>query len=223
MAMYLRKISCWSKKVHRQPSWMEASIWPWLRINPRRCEALCELDEVTREKLSNTWQRSDRTSVGRVCDRHEVKPNRKFDSVRGLVDRSFRRARPRFSIQFSISSAVIVRNRRIEPKFGLLNLSIIRGLICSIVQKTCPNIASFDLLVLKYGVNGKTVTCLPSGSSFWRAFRPTNPGNLLSQNRLWTIGRISEKNSFVTRLVLAHRPVLAHFHPCRPTFCSILL
>ena len=74
-------------------------------------------------KLSNTWQRSDRTSVGRFCDRHEVKPNRKFDSVRGLVDRNFRTVRPRFSIQFSISSPVIVRNRRIEPKFGLLNLS----------------------------------------------------------------------------------------------------
>ena len=25
-----------------------------LRINPRRCEAWCELDEGTREKLSNT-------------------------------------------------------------------------------------------------------------------------------------------------------------------------
>ena len=95
-----------------------------LRINPRRCEAWCELDEVTREKLSNTWKRSDRTSVGRFCDRHEVKPNRKFDSVRGLVDRNFRTVRPRFSIQFSISSPVIVRNRRIEPIFGLLNLSI---------------------------------------------------------------------------------------------------
>ena len=97
----------------------------WLRINPRRCEveAWCELDEVTREKLSNTWQRSDRTSVRMFCDRHEVKPNRKFDSVRGLVDRNFRTVRPRFSIQFSISSPVIVRNRRIEPKFGLLNLS----------------------------------------------------------------------------------------------------
>ena len=93
-----------------------------LRINPRKCEA-CELDEVSREKLSNTWQRSDRTSEGRFCDRHEVKPNRKFDSVRGLVDRNFRTVRPRFSIQFSISSPVIVRNRRIEPKFGLLNLS----------------------------------------------------------------------------------------------------
>ena len=94
-----------------------------LRINPRRCEAWCELDEVTREKLSNTWQRSDRTSVGRFCHRHEVKPNRKFDSVRGLVDRNFRTVRKGFSIQFSISSPVIVRNRRIEPKFGLLNLS----------------------------------------------------------------------------------------------------
>ena len=90
-----------------------------LRINPRRCEAWSELDEVTREKLSNTWQRSDQTSVGRFCDRHEVQPNRKFDSVRGLVDRNFRTVRPRFSIQFSISSPVIVRNRRIEPKFGL--------------------------------------------------------------------------------------------------------
>ena len=68
-------------------------------------------------------QRSDRTSVGRFCDRHEVKPNRKFDSVRGLVDRNFRTVRPRFSIQFSISSPVIVRNHRIEPKFNLLNLS----------------------------------------------------------------------------------------------------
>ena len=95
-----------------------------LRINPRRCEAWCELDEVTREKLSNTWQRSDRTSVGRFCDRQEVKPNRKFDSVRVLVDRNFRMVRPHFSIQFSTLSPVIVRNRWIEPKFGLLNLSI---------------------------------------------------------------------------------------------------
>ena len=106
---------------------MEASIWPcqtW--INPRRCEAWCELDEVTREN----WRIPDKgatglqTGVGRFCDRHEVKPNRKFDSVRALVDRNFRTVRPRFSIQFSISSPVIVRNRRIEPKFGLLNLSI---------------------------------------------------------------------------------------------------
>ena len=48
----------------------------------------------------------------------------RIDSVRGPVDRNFRTVRPRFSIQFSISSPVIVRNRRIEPKFGLLNLSI---------------------------------------------------------------------------------------------------
>ena len=53
----------------------------------------------------------------------DYKPNRKFDSVRGLVDQNFRTVRPRFSIQFSISSPVTVRNRRIEPKFGLLNLS----------------------------------------------------------------------------------------------------
>ena len=31
-------------------------------------------------------------------------------------------------------------------------------------QKIGPNIANFDLL--KYGVNGKTVTCLPLGSKF---------------------------------------------------------
>ena len=105
-----------------------------VRINPRRCEAWCELDEVTREKLSNTWQRSDRTSVGRFCDRHEVKPNRKFDSVQGLVDRNFRTVRPRFSIQFSISSPVIVRNRRIEPKFGLLNLSIVNKVLVSVCK-----------------------------------------------------------------------------------------
>ena len=28
MAMYLPKISCRSKTIHRQPSWMEASVWP---------------------------------------------------------------------------------------------------------------------------------------------------------------------------------------------------
>ena len=40
----------------------------------------------------------------------------------------------------------------------------IRGSPCSIFQKIGPNIAIFDLL--KYGVNGKTVTCLPLGSNF---------------------------------------------------------
>ena len=40
----------------------------------------------------------------------------------------------------------------------------IRGSPCSIFQKMGPNIAIFDLL--KYGVNGKTVTCLPLGSNF---------------------------------------------------------
>ena len=29
-----------------------------LRINPRRCETWCQLDEIAREKLSNTWHRS---------------------------------------------------------------------------------------------------------------------------------------------------------------------
>ena len=40
------------------------------------------------------------------------------------------RLRPRFSIQFSISSPVSVRNRRIEPKFGLLNLSTESKSVC---------------------------------------------------------------------------------------------
>ena len=40
----------------------------------------------------------------------------------------------------------------------------IRGSPCSIFQKMGPNIAIFDLL--KYGVNGKTGTCLPLGSNF---------------------------------------------------------
>ena len=40
----------------------------------------------------------------------------------------------------------------------------IRGSLCSIFQKMGPNVAIFDLL--KYGVNGKTVTCLPLGSNF---------------------------------------------------------
>ena len=38
------------------------------------------------------------------------------------------------------------------------------GSPCSIFLKMGPNIAIFDLL--KYGVNGKTVTCLPLGSNF---------------------------------------------------------
>ena len=40
----------------------------------------------------------------------------------------------------------------------------IRGSPCSIFQKMGSNIAIFDLL--KYGVNGKTVTCLPFGGNF---------------------------------------------------------
>ena len=34
---------------------------------------------------------------------------------------------------------------------------------------------------------------------------------------LWEKG-ISEKNPYVTGFVLAHRAILSHFHPCRPTF-----
>ena len=103
---------------------MEASIWP--------CQSSDKSSEVW--DMVSTWRgyerktveyltKERRTSVDMFCDRHEVKPNRKFDSVRGLVNRNFRTVRPHFSIQFSISSPVIVRNRRIEPKFGLLNLS----------------------------------------------------------------------------------------------------
>ena len=40
----------------------------------------------------------------------------------------------------------------------------IRGSPCQIFQKIGRNIAIFDLV--KYGVNGKTVTCLPLGSNF---------------------------------------------------------
>ena len=59
----------------------------------------------------------------RFLDRHELKPNRKFDLVRGQVDRNSGRFSRVFSIQFSISSLVIVRYRRIEPKFGSPNFS----------------------------------------------------------------------------------------------------
>ena len=124
--VYLPKISCRSKKIHRQPSWMEASLWP-CRTSDKSSEVwgmawTCNwrgyerkaVEYLTKEQPDFSWQ---------VCDPHEVKPNRKLDLVRGLADRNFRTVRPRFSIQFSISSPVIVRNRRIEPKFGLLNLS----------------------------------------------------------------------------------------------------
>ena len=40
----------------------------------------------------------------------------------------------------------------------------IRGSPCSVFQKMGPNIAIFDLV--KYGVIGKTVTCMPLGSNF---------------------------------------------------------
>ena len=41
----------------------------------------------------------------------------------------------------------------------------IRESQCSIFPKVGPNIAIFD--IVKYGVIGKTVTCLPSGSNFY--------------------------------------------------------
>ena len=64
------KISCRSKKlIVSLVEWKLQFGLVGLRINPRRCEAWCELDEVTREKLSNTWQRSDRTSE---LDRRQV-------------------------------------------------------------------------------------------------------------------------------------------------------
>ena len=134
MTMYLPKISCRSKKKKNSSSAqlngcfnLAFSDFGLILGGVRHGVNLTRLRE---KKLSNTWQRSDRTSEGRFCDRHEVKPNRKFDSVRGLVDRNFRTVRPRFSIQFSISSPVIVQNRRIEPKFGLLNLSITSVICC---------------------------------------------------------------------------------------------
>ena len=46
----------------------------------------------------------------------------------------------------------------------LENEKNIRGSPCSNFQKMGPNIAIFDLV--KYGVNEKTVTCLPLGSNF---------------------------------------------------------
>ena len=56
-----------------------------------------------------------------------MRSNRIENSIRfgAWSTETFGRFGPRFSIQFSISSPVIVRNRRIEPKFGLLNLSTV--------------------------------------------------------------------------------------------------
>ena len=55
-----------------------------------------------------------------------MRSNRIGYSVRAQVYRNFRTVRPHFSVKFSISSPVIVRYRRIEPKFGLLNFSDVR-------------------------------------------------------------------------------------------------
>ena len=104
--------------------------------SPRRSEARGQLDEVTRETVKHLPQELWTPNSGRsqFRDRHEAKPNRKFDSVRAQIYRNFRTVRPHFSVHFSISSLVIVRYRRIEPKFGLLNLS---NCVCVCV---CPRI-----------------------------------------------------------------------------------
>ena len=61
---------CWPCTCRKSPAEVKkkiiVSLVEWrlqfgllrLRINPRRCEIWCQLDEVTREKLSNTWQSS---------------------------------------------------------------------------------------------------------------------------------------------------------------------
>ena len=68
-----------------------------LRINPRRSETWWQLDEVTRENC-----RIADTGLPGVCRlRHEVKPNRRFESrfgSRGLVDRNYRTVRSHYSI-----------------------------------------------------------------------------------------------------------------------------
>ena len=55
----------------------------WLRINPRRCEA-CDVNpwsmDYERKIVEYLTKLSDRTSEGRFCDRHQVKPNRKARS-----------------------------------------------------------------------------------------------------------------------------------------------
>ena len=53
-------------------------------------------------------------------------------------------------------------------------------------QKKGSNIAIFDLL--KYGVNGKTVICLPLGSNFDN-FLNYKFCNFFSQDSLWAIER----------------------------------
>ena len=69
---------------------------------------------------------------------------------------------------------------------GVRKWNSIRGSPCSIFQKMGQNIAIFDLF--KYGVTGKTVTCLPLGSNFDN-FQNYKFCNFLSQDSLWTIER----------------------------------
>ena len=57
---------------------------------------------------------------------------------------------------------------------------------CARFFKMGPIIAVFDLV--KYGVNGKTVTCLPLGSNFDN-FKNYKFCNFLSQDSIWTIER----------------------------------
>ena len=78
------------------------------------------------ERNCRTPARRAQDSSSQFCDQHEVKPNRKFDSVRAQVYRHFRTVRPHFSVQFSTSSPVIICYHRIERKFGLLNFSNVR-------------------------------------------------------------------------------------------------
>ena len=63
----------------------------------------------------------------------------------------------------------------------LENEIILGGHRAPFFQKMVPNIAIFDLL--KYGVNGKTVTCLPLGSNFDN-FENYKFCNFLSQDSL---------------------------------------
>ena len=90
-----------------------------------------------------------------------------------------------------------------------------RGSPCSLFQKMGPNIAIFDLL--KYGVNWKTVTCLPLGRNFDN-FENYKFCNFLSQDSLWTIERDKRKISICHRVRFGTPSNLSHFHPCRPTF-----
>ena len=74
--------------------------------------------------------------------------------------------------QFGLRPSLSTTKHFLSSLIILLTI-IIRGSPCSIFQKMDPNIAIFDLV--KYGVNGKTVTCFPLGSNFHRVLFGT-PG-----------------------------------------------